>query len=1460
MAREKDNRLEGVLDANALIDAVMKEGSALNKNTKEHQKNQQAVKDSAKTSSDFAEIKDKTTARIVEEKNILSKTTKTIESYNVSMGKTITTTKKIKDGNKELVQNIKTTVTNYDKANASLQKQIEKVEKYMNTISRARGNVTGFNGPSDIKEQTEATIANADTLTNRYMELNMQLAKTKGVGTEAYDSIRKEMDALVPQIGQATRAVNESNAALNSQKGLADRIHYSWKKAFTSFSMYMSVTTVFYSTIRTIQSMIQEVTNLDTALTELQKVTDLQGNSLEEFTDKAFKAGEGLAKTGQEVIEASTEFAKAGYGTDESLELGKIALMYTNIADEAVNASDSASFLIAQMKAFNIEATDSEHIIDAVNEVANKYAVSSSDIANNLGASSAVLANANVSFEESLGLLTAGTEITRNASKVSNGLKTITLRLQGMNDEGEEDLELIPKLQGAFNKLGLTLTDSNGNLKSTFEILKELAPVYQTMTNDQKAWITEIIAGKFQAQNAAAILTNFSTAINATATAMDSAGSATRENDKVLNSIQGRMKAFTTAFQDLSNSLIKSDLVKFIINLGTALLKFADSPVGNFIITTTAATVAFSGLQFAIGKFTTSKFLKDIVSSTTALKAYTPTALKAAYANGTLGTSLKALGKSLLASPLFWVVLITSVAEFISNIETAQQRTSRLYDEATEKYEQAKSELDSNNEELGKVGNKIDELNAKDKLTFVEKDELAQLKLTNEELKNQNDILKENEKLKKSEQIKAANKKALTELNEDFVGDYYSDGKEPNLLAKILLGANATRESYGTQDEYIDSIIKKYKKLDDTAKASSSEYKLLSERLNKYNGDLANLSGEAYERTLAIRDNILKVLQPDTFRSTKFTDFFKQDDNRELYTLMDDISKIGNLTTGTIDELKKDYPEIDKLLKDAGLSANDLAEYFNKVREAGESSVSGLLDSYSQYEDSIAKLKDAQAEFNDQGFITASTFKDLYDSDLLQYLDFTADGLKINTQALQDDASAAKQSMIESIKLSAAKQILALSTKSTDDATKDSKKTAEDYTGTLSEQQKANADTIASNLGLAASNELVANSLKGVSGFDEETYNANKAKIDKIIADTGTVISKMNHIGVDLNKGGSKDTKTWWEKQLDALKQQFDYSEITLQEYINGLSNLLSKLKQGSDEWKQVNDLLQQQKLSKVEEDYKLGTLSLEQYINSLKSLIATYKQGTDAWNDLADKIKQANEELLNNRKDDYDKAYNAAIKLIDDEIDKVQDLRDEKEKYYNDQIEALQKTNDETERQIELTQLQQNLVNAQNEKNKRVWHEGLGWVWEADQQAIADAQKALTDFQNNQAIQELEDERDTELSILDDKLKNWQDYKDSWSDIQSTFEDTQNRLMLQQQMGADFETQVLNGRLDALEQFKNKYVSLQQEILNATNAPIGSGIPTVSSPAPVSSSASQTYTVRAGDTLSAIGAKFGIA
>lgn len=69
------------------------------------------------------------------------------------------------------------------------------------------------------------------------------------------------------------------------------------------------------------------------------------------------------------MVESATQFAKAGFNEADAAQLAKVSSMYQNIADEQLSAGEASEFIISQMKAFNIAAEDSVHVIDAVNEV-----------------------------------------------------------------------------------------------------------------------------------------------------------------------------------------------------------------------------------------------------------------------------------------------------------------------------------------------------------------------------------------------------------------------------------------------------------------------------------------------------------------------------------------------------------------------------------------------------------------------------------------------------------------------------------------------------------------------------------------------------------------------------------------------------------------------------------------------------------------------------------------------------------------------------------------------------------------------------------------------------------------------------------------------------------------------------------------------------------------------------------
>ena len=393
------------------------------------------------------------------------------------------------------------------------------------------------------------------------------------------------------------------------------------------------------------------------------------------------------------MVEAATGFRKSGFSDEDAANLALVATMYQNVADESISAADSAGFIIAQMKAFNIEAEDATHIIDAVNEVSNNYAVSSSDLANNLGKVSSALAVGGNSFEEVLGMMTAITEITRNSSTAARGLVSVQSRFNQIIDETSSTGK---KLTDFYDKHGIAIKDQNGQLRNLYDVLKDTARIWDTLDENEQKYFLNIQAGANQTRNLAALMENFGVAIDATATAMNSAGSAAEENGRVMESLQKKIDNLKAAWENFSTNTITKDFIGNIIDAGTQLLTFANTDLGQATVkallfgTTVGSATGFIGTF--VGKIfelaTEMKKLGGVIGAPTTL-------LGKFLAVGTKGKwTLIALG---IAGITAAVIALVNV---LGNGESAFDKYMSKAEEAAQKQEEYQQSLDDAKKKL----------------------------------------------------------------------------------------------------------------------------------------------------------------------------------------------------------------------------------------------------------------------------------------------------------------------------------------------------------------------------------------------------------------------------------------------------------------------------------------------------------------------------------------------------------------------------------------------------------------------------------------------------------------------------------------------------------------------------------------------------------------------------------------
>ena len=278
------------------------------------------------------------------------------------------------------------------------------------------------------------------------------------------------------------------------------------------------------------------------------------------------------------------EFRKNGFNDQDAAQLAQVSTMFQNVADETISAGDSAQFLISQLIAFNQTTGDvagnAMHIADSLNQVANSFAVGTGDLATGLkvvASSSSAMGN---SLEQTIGLMTAITEQTKNASKASRGLNSIMANLAQVLDPASSNGE---KIVAIFKDLGVSMYDTNGQLKSGFDLLQGLYEKWGTLDGNTQKYIATTIAGTTQLNNFLALMNNFGHAIDATNTALDSQGSAMRENAAYMESVQAKLSQLQSTFQDFANNVIGSDLAKGILDIANVLLKLANTPLGQVV-------------------------------------------------------------------------------------------------------------------------------------------------------------------------------------------------------------------------------------------------------------------------------------------------------------------------------------------------------------------------------------------------------------------------------------------------------------------------------------------------------------------------------------------------------------------------------------------------------------------------------------------------------------------------------------------------------------------------------------------------------------------------------------------------------------------------------------------------------------------------------------------------------------
>lgn len=237
----------------------------------------------------------------------------------------------------------------------------------------------------------------------------------------------------------------------------------------------------------------------------------------------------------------------------------------------------------------------------------------------------------------------------------------------------------------------------------------------------------------------------------------------------------------------------------------------------------------------------------------------------------------------------------------------------------------------------------------------------------------------------------------------------------------------------------------------------------------------------------------------------------------------------------------------------------------------------------------------------------------------------------------------------------------------------------------------------------------------------------------------------------------------------------------------------------------------QKKALEKQKKELESIKDSLESEQKTLDGIVKTITARIDKEIDRLEHQWDDLKEQLEDEKNNLDAAMNGATYLIEKRTKALQKEQEALDDSYQPRIDALQdeldklnETNDAQEKAIELARKKAAMDAAKANRSVRVYREGKGFVWEADESEVKsaeedyndalrqkeqeDAQKALED-QKAALEKELEDKKQE----LQDKIDAYDEYKDKLSEGQNEYTDSKNVAILRQLYGANADQMILN-------------------------------------------------------------------
>lgn len=1155
---------------------------------------------------------------------------------------------------------------------SQIERMVEKQKQFNNLVSQQK-----------TSSKNKEIISQSNQYISDLEKLKEEISSTGKVTQEQKNQIASYGDSIKQLSGDYQEAGTKGESFLQK---ISDKAK--WLGAFYVVNELKNGLLQIVDVIKTTED----------AVIDLQRVLNDDSISQSRITDELYDIAYEYGRTFEEAAEVAQQFVQAGYNWTDAVETTRGTMLALNTAE--LDVTQSTEGLIAVMAQWNLDAEDYADVIDKINITADNFAVTSEKIVTALQRSSSSAKNANISLEETIGIITALAEATgrsgENIGTALNSLIIYTSKSSALETFAENGSEAMKKVVDDYNKgaasiydVWVQLSDELSNLSAAqqaalfnSEEYAAFADELESQAEEFTSQVKEIYgaAGTYRQNYFIALLNDMAKAYEAIKGMADAEGYSLTENEKYMQGLTANWNQLKATLAELAVQLGEAgllDTLKVLTEIGVGITKLTKSLGG--IITPLSAiagiiiTIKAQKMASAITEFGTS--IKNTIASAknfvTTLTSIATAENKVAAANQLLQSSFGWIGIALTAFSALYAAI-----SGVNNAIEAQKQAAR--ESAATNLENAKSleELKTRYVEIvnytGDAAEKTQQLadfkkelitqyglerEAVEKLNGARADEIDFL---NQEIKASIDnawIKIQNQYKKAVDAIESASTKldlsylfSIDENSLSLLSEYFDIVKTSE--GKILSVDFRTEDLYEQRD-LLASILANNELNERVATALRNEYSRITSEIEKWDDvyqqgvDIATSLFFSQEKTL---DLIEKINEAETESEQK--EFYDQ-----LIASVEDTNFGLQAQESIIETINAMFPQYQENAEEALETTADTASISQEEIDALKESYEELSDVVSSFQSAYDAVNSALEEYNENGYLSVDTISQLLGlgSEYLSMLNFTADGISLNEGATRNLLSAQADNINAMIQQAATAELLQIAQKYLSGAADDTASSASNATsaaqGYTSQLSSLAEQAIGTTMSINAMNQEIANIFGGtVTGANLRNMQQEMRNVLNTYSNFANSIGNLSANTQAWSNNAANSVSGAASKATNAVKEQLEAQKEAVKDRYDAEIQALKDVEEEND------------RIRKEEEYYR----------NRQEALADIEKAATRSGVEYREQEDEARQKL-----EELDREWQQTVEdwSIEDKIEELEALRDAEIAALDAQIDALEKS-----------------------------------------------------------------------------------------------------------------------------------------------------------------------------------------